>query len=152
MAEPLSETTIAVVKATAPAIRAHGLAITTRMYERLFANTEVKAMFEAAARSRGAGPDEQPRRLAGAILAYAEHVDRPDALGPAIARMATRHVETGVERGHYALVAAALLPAIRDVLGEPATDDMLDAWSDAYGFLAEVLIDREQAMRMTAAG
>ena len=45
---------------------------------------------------------------------------------------------------HYPKVAAALLPAIRDVLGEAvATDDVLSAWGDAYGFLADVLIARE---------
>lgn len=147
MTEPLSNETIAVVKASAPAIRMHGLAITTRMYERLFANAEVKAMFEAAARSRGAAPDDQSRRLAGAILAYAEQIDRLDALAPAVARMTARHVETGVEPGHYALVAAALLPAIRDVLGAAATDQLLDAWSDAYGFLAEVLIAKEATLK-----
>jgi nitric oxide dioxygenase len=146
MAEPLSPATLAIVRATAPAIRAHGLAITTRMYERLFADGRVKALFEAAAATRGAGPHEQPKRLAAAILAYAEHVDRPEALAPAIALMAARHVETGVRPEHYALVAAALLPAIRDVLGEAATDPMLDAWSDAYGFLAEVLMQQEEVL------
>jgi nitric oxide dioxygenase len=146
MAEPLSAETIATVKATAPAIRSHGLAITTRMYERLFVDRDMKAMFEAAARARGSAPDEQPKRLAAAILAYAEHVDQPGALAPAIEHMAARHVKTGVRREHYAVVAAALLPAIRDVLGPAATDAVLDAWSDAYGYLAEVLMAREQEM------
>lgn len=155
--DPLSPLSIAVVKATAPALHEHRLAITQRMYKRLFADPAIRAMFEAAARSRGAAPNDQPRRLAAAILAYAEHVDRPEALAPAIACMAARHVETGVEPEHYAAVASALLPAIRDVLGAAATDEVLDAWSDAYGFLAEVLMARESELsqsnrRLRAAG
>jgi nitric oxide dioxygenase len=146
MNEPLSPKTIDTVRATAPAIRAHGLAITSRMYERLFTDPRVKTMFEAAAGERGDAPDEQPRRLAAAILAYAEHVDRLETLAPAVAGVAARHVQCGVRPEQYALVAAALLPAIRDVLGAAATDEVLDAWSDAYGYLAELLIAREAAL------
>ena len=47
---------------------------------------------------------------------------------------------------HYPLVAEALLPAIRDVLGEAASDEVLEAWGKAYGVLADILIDKEAAM------
>ena len=57
--------------------------------------------------------------------------------------MVTRHVDTGVKAEHYPLVAEALLPAIRDVLGEAATDAVLDAWGEAYWFLAKILIAAE---------
>ena len=142
MAEPLSPETIAIVKATAPALQQHGVAITTRMYERLFENAEVKAMFDQAAQRSG----EQPKRLAAAILAYAQNVDKLEALTPAVLRMVERHVETGVKPEHYPLVAEALLPAIRDVLGEAATDEILAAWGEAYWFLADILIGKERAM------
>ena len=85
----LSDQTIATVKATAPALKQHGLKITKRMYERMFVNEEVKAMFDQAAQESG----EQPKRLAAAILAYAENVDKLENLTAAVARMATRHVE-----------------------------------------------------------
>ena len=38
------------------------------------------------------------------------------------------------------------LPAIRDVLGEAATDQVLEAWGEAYGFLADILIGRETSL------
>ena len=44
MRKPLSAETKAIVKSTAPALQQHGLAITTRMYERLFTDPDVKAM------------------------------------------------------------------------------------------------------------
>ena len=129
-----------IVKATAPAIEQHGLAITTAMYARLFRNAEVAAMFDRAAQESG----EQPKRLAAAILAYARNIDRLENLGAAVQRMVARHVETGVKAEHYPLVAAALLPAIRDVLGaDVATDEVLAAWGEAYWMLADILIAAE---------
>ena len=139
MSRPLTPETIAIVKATAPALVTHGVAITTRMYERLFADPKIKALFDQAAQASG----QQPRRLAAAIVAFAQNVDNLPVLAGAVERMAARHVETHVRPEHYPAVAAALLPAIRDVLGEAATDEVIDAWGQAYWFLADVLIARE---------
>ncbi|ETI58498.1 bacitracin resistance protein BacA [Sphingobium sp. C100] len=140
MSISLSAQTIAIVKSTGPALRKHGVAITTAMYARLFQDESVKAMFDQAAQDSG----EQPRRLAAAILGFAENIDKLEALGGAVARMVARHVDTGVKPEHYPKVAAALLPAIRDVLGEEiATDEVLAAWGEAYQLLAELLIAKE---------
>ncbi|KQZ73152.1 hypothetical protein ASE06_12055 [Sphingopyxis sp. Root214] len=129
-----------IVKATAPALEKHGLAITTAMYARLFENKDIEAMFDRAAQTSG----EQPKRLAAAILAYAKNIDKLQNLGTAVARMVARHIETGVKPQHYPHVAEALLPAIRDVLGEEvATDEVLAAWGEAYWMLADILIAAE---------
>ena len=140
MTEALSPETIAIVKSTAPALQQHGVAITTRMYERLFVDPEIRALFDQAAQESG----EQPKRLAGAILAFAKNVDNLGALTQAVERMATRHVETGVKPEHYPAVAAALLPAIKDVLGDAVDQKVLNAWGEAYWFLAHILIGVEQ--------
>ncbi|MFY7835755.1 MAG: globin domain-containing protein [Novosphingobium sp.] len=143
-----SEHAKAIVKATAPAIEKHGVAITTAMYKRLFQNEDVKAMFDQAAQESG----EQPRRLAGAILAYAKNIDKLENLGSAVNRMVQRHVETGVKAEHYPYVAEALLPAIRDVLGaDVATDEVLGAWGEAYWMLADILIAAEAEAYAAAA-
>ena len=147
MTRPLSPEVIQIVKSTAPALQQHGVAITTRMYERLFVDPEIKKLFNQAAQESG----EQPKRLAAAILAFAQNVDKLPVLEAAIERMAERHVETGVQPEHYPAVAEALLPAIRDVLGDAATDEVLDAWGQAYWFLADVLINREKTLYMAAA-
>ena len=129
-----------IVKATAPALEKHGVEITTAMYARLLQDPEIAVLFDRAAKESG----EQPRRLAGAILAYARNIDKLQNLGSAVQRMVARHVETGVKPEHYPHVAAALLPAIREVLGaEVATDDVLAAWGEAYWMLADILIAAE---------
>ena len=54
----ISPEAMATVKATAPALEKHGVAITTAMYARLFQNAEIEAMFDRAAQDSG----EQPLR------------------------------------------------------------------------------------------
>ncbi|WCP12221.1 Bacterial hemoglobin [Sphingobium sp. AntQ-1] len=147
MARTMSAETMAIVKSTAPALQQHGLAITTRMYERLFVDPEIKALFNQAAQRSG----EQPKRLADAILAFAKNVDKLDVLTSAIERIASRHVETHIKPAHYPAVADALLPAIKDVLGNAVDEKVLAAWGEAYWFLADVLIAREAALYAEAA-
>lgn len=147
MSELLSPETIAIIKSTAPALQQHGVEITTRMYERLFVDPEIKNLFDLAAQKSG----EQPKRLAAAILAFAQNADKLDALAPAIERIAARHVATHIKPEHYPAVAEALLPAIKDVLGDAVDDKVLNAWGQAYWFLADVLKGREATLYATAA-
>jgi hemoglobin-like flavoprotein len=146
MTKILSPETMAIVKATAPALQKHGLEITQRMYARLFVDPEIKALFDMAAHESG----EQPKRLAAAILAFAQNVDKLDAISGAVDRIARRHVETQIKPEHYPAVANALLPAIADILGEAATDEVLSAWGEAYLFLAGILIGREASLYRAA--
>jgi len=143
----MSAQSIAIVKATAPAVQEHGVAITTRMYERLFVDAEIKKMFDMAAQENG----EQPKRLAKAIIAYAQNIDKLQNLSGPVKRMATRHFECGVKAEHYPYVANALLPAIKDVLGDAASEEVLGAWGEAYWVLADILIEAENALYADAA-
>jgi nitric oxide dioxygenase len=144
MANPLSADVIARVKATAPALAVHGVAITQAMYARLFQDAHIKALFNHG----NQGPDgKQAHALAGAILAYASNIDNLAVLGPAVERIAQKHVGYNILPEHYPYVANAILAAIKDVLGDAATDEILDAWGQAYWFLADILKDREAAIR-----
>lgn len=143
----LSPESAAIVKSTSPALQQHALAITTRMYERLFVDEDIRQMFDQAAQESG----EQPRRLANAIIAYAHNIDRLQNLAGPVQRMATRHFECGVRAEHYPYVANALLPAIRDILGDAATDEIMTAWGQAYWVLADILISAEDALYEDAA-
>ncbi|MBB5467950.1 hemoglobin-like flavoprotein [Paraburkholderia sp. Clong3] len=142
MSAPLSPETIAIVKSTAPVIQQYGVAITTRMYERLFVDPEMRELFDEAAQRSG----EQPKRLAAALLAFASNADNLDILTAAIEHIAARHVAMRVKPEHYPAVANALLPAIKDVLGDAAEERVLNAWGEAYWFLAEVLKSRENRL------
>lgn len=142
MIQALSPETIAIVKSTSPALQAHGVAISTRMYERLFVDPKIKALFDEAAHTSGT----QPKRLAAAIVAYAKNIDNLDVLSGALEKISERHVQTRIKAEHYPAVANALLPAIRDVLGEGVDDKVVNAWSQAYWYLANMLINRENEL------
>lgn len=139
----LTEQTIRIVKETAPAVAAHAEAITRRFYALMFAgHPEVKAYFNQAHQHSGG----QQRALAGAICAYAANIDNLGALGPAVELIAQKHCSLGIQAEHYPIVGKYLLMAIVDILGEAATEEVLAAWGEAYGFLAKIFIDREQAI------
>ncbi|MGX5773955.1 NO-inducible flavohemoprotein [Methylorubrum zatmanii] len=140
MPTPLSARTIAVVKATIPALETHGLTITRRMYERLFQNTDIRDLFN---QSHHGETGSQPKALALAVLAYARNIDNLGVLTGAVERIAQKHVALNILPEHYSFVADALISAIQDVLGEAATPEIVEAWGEAYWFLAELLIGRE---------
>lgn len=148
MSKPLSATTIALVQATVPALEAHGLAITQRMYQRLFQDPAIRDLFN---QSHHGATGSQPRALAAAVLAYARNIDNLGVLAGAVERIAQKHVALTILPEHYPSVATALLGAIEDVLGAAATPEILAAWGEAYWFLADLLIGREAQIYREAA-
>ncbi|KQT78327.1 NO-inducible flavohemoprotein [Methylobacterium sp. Leaf466] len=143
MSQPLTPATVALIKATVPALEAHGLTITKRMYERLFQDPAMRDLFN---QSHHGENGSQPKALALAVLAYARHIDDLGAMSGAVERIAQKHVALNILPEHYPFVADALLGAIQDVLGDAATAEICAAWGEAYWFLAHILIGREAAI------
>jgi nitric oxide dioxygenase len=136
----LTEQDIATVKATAPLVAQHAVEITSRFYPRMFAgNPEVLSVFNMAHQRS----ESQPRALAGAICAYAANIDALDRLGDAVELIAQKHCALEIRPDQYPIVGRHLLAAIRDVLGEAASDPVLQSWERAYLALADILIRRE---------
>src|SRR5215469_8117549 len=137
----LDELAIRTVKSTAPAVAQHAEAITRHFYQIMFReNPEVQSVFNQAHQHSGG----QQKALAGAICAYAANIGNLGALGPAVELIAQKHVSLGIKPEHYPIVGKHLLVAIKDVLGAAATDEIIAAWGEAYGFLAGVFIQRER--------
>lgn len=141
MTQTLTETTKAIVRATVPVLTTNGTEITAAMYKRLFENSKVRDLFN---QSNQGEEGRQTKALAQAILAYAQNIDNLAILTGAVERIAQKHVGLHIRPDHYPHVATALLGAIKDVLGEAATDKILNAWGEAFWFLANILIGREQ--------
>ncbi|AAC06544.1 globin domain-containing protein [Aquifex aeolicus] len=134
----LSEETIRVIKSTVPLLKEHGTEITARMYELLFSKyPKTKELFAGAS-------EEQPKKLANAIIAYATYIDRLEELDNAISTIARSHVRRNVKPEHYPLVKECLLQAIEEVLNPG--EEVLKAWEEAYDFLAKTLITLEKKL------
>ena len=136
----LSEKTISTVKATAPILEEHGETLTRHFYKRMFEhNPEVKPFFNQTNQGKG----NQQRALAGAVCAYAANIDNLGVLGDAVELIAQKHASLRITAQQYPIVGENLLASIKEVLGDGATDDIINAWGEAYGVLADILIKRE---------
>ncbi|HHW4679220.1 MAG TPA: NO-inducible flavohemoprotein [Xylella sp.] len=143
MSVPLSPHKTSLIKSTVPALTEHGTAIIEAMYRLLFENREIEALFNQANQKNGT----QVHALAGAILAYARNIDNPRVLASAIERISQKHIGYAIHPEHYPYVVTALLSAIKQVLGDVATSEVLDAWGEAYWFIADILKEREAVIR-----
>lgn len=136
----LTQKTKDIVKATAPVLAEHGYPIITCFYKRLLdAHPELKNVFNMAHQEQG----QQQQALARAVYAYAEHIEDPTSLMAMLKTIANKHASLGVSPEHYPIVGEHLLAAIREVLGAAATDEIISAWAQAYGNLADVLMGME---------
>ncbi len=142
----MSQKTVEIVKATAPILKEKGEEITRRMYEIAFAERpDYKRGFENTWMQHLDGGG-QAHKLAAAVYAYATHIDRLDELTTAVDYIAHRHVATRILPEQYPLIGEKLLQAMKDVLQEAATDEVIAAWAEAYEALATIFIQKEKAI------
>jgi nitric oxide dioxygenase len=146
----LTQHTKDIVKATAPVLAEHGYDIIKHFYRSLLGtHPELKNVFNMRHQERG----QQQEALARAVYAYAANIEDPSCLAAVLEGIANKHVSLGVTPDQYPLVGEHLLASIRAVLGEAATDEVISAWAQAYGNLADILAGRETQLREeTAAG
>jgi nitric oxide dioxygenase len=140
----LTQRTKDTVKATAPVLAAHGYDIIKHFYRNLLgAHPELKNVFNMRHQERG----EQQQALARAVYAYAANIEDPQSLEAVLKNIANKHVSLGVRPEQYPIVGDYLLAAIKQVLGEAATDDIISAWAQAYGNLADILMGMESGLQ-----
>jgi len=139
----VTQKTIDIVKATAPVLKQQGNKITARMYEIMFEKyPNIKEQFDMKAQSDGS----QSVKLASAVYAAATHIEDLSALKGAVDKIAHRHVQTHVTAEEYPIVGECLLQAMRDILKDSATDEVIEAWTEAYQALSEIFISRENSI------
>lgn len=141
-----SAKTIEIVKSTAAVLEQHGEAITTVFYKRLFEkHPEMKGIFNMTHQKQGT----QPKVLANAIFQYAQHIDKLALLGDAVESIAQKHSSLSITPEMYPIVGENLLAAIKEVLGDAATPEIIGAWAEAYGDLAVIFVNREEELYST---
>jgi len=131
----------AIVKSTVPLLESGGEALTTHFYKKMLSEyPQVQPLFNPAHQASGA----QPKALANGLLMYARHIDELEQLGDLLAKIINKHVALQILPEHYPIVGSCLLAAIVEVLGEEiATEEVINAWANAYQQLADILIGAE---------
>ncbi|WP_317168545.1 globin domain-containing protein [Chryseobacterium sp. LAM-KRS1] len=86
---------------------------------------------------------KQQHALAGAVLAYAEHIENPTLLINILRSIGNKHVSLNIKPEQYNIVGLHLISSIKEVLGKAATDELLEAWTQAYHELAQIMISIE---------
>jgi hemoglobin-like flavoprotein len=88
----------------------------------------------------------QRRVLMGTLAVVVKTLDRIEELLPAVEALGRRHAGYGVRESHYATVGAALLWTLEQGLGEAFTPAVREAWTEAYGTLASVMIEAAKSV------
>jgi len=111
--------------------------IAKRMYEILFEKfPDTKHLFENA-------PSNQYMLLSDTISAYVMNIDKVEKIMPALEKIAKHHFKANVMPKDYSLVGTAFISAIEEVLADKVTPEYIDAWREAYMYIANILIDME---------
>ncbi len=138
-----SKKTKEIIKSTAPVLEVHGEAITKVLYELLFdKHPELKDVFNMVSQKKGT----QQRALANAVFQYAVHIEKLEMLGDAVEAIAQKHASLSIPKEAYPIVGENLLLAIKKVLGDAATPEIISAWAEAYVDLAVIFVSREEEL------
>ena len=139
----LDQKTIDTVKSTAPVLKEHSESIGKRFYELLFTKVpDLYNLFNQTNQKRGI----QQEALAYSVYAAGENIDNLDAIKPVITRVTEKHRAIGVKAEQYPVVGETLLEAVKDVLGDAATEDIIDAWGKADNYIADEFIRIEKEL------
>lgn len=135
------------IDASVPVLREHGVTITRTFYKNMFdEHPELTNLFNMGNQANGA----QQQSLAAAVFAYAANIDNPEVLAPVVSRIVHKHASVGIEAKHYPIVGRHLLGAIQETLGDAASPELLSAWGEAYGMLADAFIAEEEKLYQAA--
>lgn len=139
----LSQETMNVIKSTAPVLEVHGVTITKTFYKNLFAaHPELLNIFNHTNQEKG----RQQTALANTVYAAAVHIENLEAILPVVHQIGQKHRSLGILPEHYPIVGQFLLAAIKEVLGDAATEEILSAWGEAYGVIADAFIQTEEVL------
>ncbi|WP_201555293.1 globin domain-containing protein [Psychrobacter sp. 72-O-c] len=135
--------TIEIVKATVPVLEEHGTAITKVFYKNMFAaHPELLDIFNETNQKLG----RQQNALASTVLVAAKNIEHLAVLLPEVTGISHKHRALQILPEHYPIVGKYLIGAIKEVLGEAANDDIINAWTEAYDEIADVFIQLEKNM------
>jgi hemoglobin-like flavoprotein len=117
-------------------IMSQGPEFTAKFYAQLFTDyPEVQSLFA------GTHMEKQGVQLFQSLVFTINNLRDLDTLVKALKGLGTRHVKYGVMPKHYPMVGSALLKTFAAKLGSDWNLEVQQAWTDAYGVVAQVMLD-----------
>ena len=128
-----------------PLIKQHRVELGDKTYLNMFRDhPEIKVLFKDT--SPG-----QSQRLMDAILFYSQEVENYELFYDRLDQIAYVHTKVGIKNEYYGYMKDAFISALREVLKNEATDEMVRAWSYGFDSLSNELIHVENLLRKHAA-
>jgi hemoglobin-like flavoprotein len=113
-------------------------------YDRLFEIApQVRPLFRRDMKNQG-------RKLMTTLAMVVGGLKNLEAMMPAIAGLAVKHVNYGVTAEHYEPVGEALIWTLERGLGPAFTPQTREAWMTAYGALSAAMIEAAYGQRAAA--
>lgn len=135
-----------IIKDCVPVLRNRGVELTENFYNLMFTNNpEVRSLFDDDRQKSG----EQAKALASSLLAVAQNIDNLEKILPTVKKIGMSHVKANVKPEHYPIVGKNLLLAIKETLGNTATDELINAFSEVYKYISKIFIDIEKELYNT---
>ncbi|MDJ0718387.1 MAG: globin family protein [Prochloraceae cyanobacterium] len=108
----------------------------TSFYENLFsAHPEFKVFFMKT------DMVEQKKMLIGALTLALKNIHKPELIATTLKRLGARHVKYGAEADYYPSFCDALLITLEDYLDSHWTEEMKQAWIDAYNAITQLMLE-----------
>ena len=95
--------------------------------------------------------EEQGRKLMKTLATVVAGLGNSASILPVIRDLGARHVGFGVTDDQYDTVGAALIWTLEQGLGEAFTNDVMNAWVEAYTLISNTMIEGAKALTKTAA-
>ncbi|KAN0022403.1 hypothetical protein ACTFIV_006250 [Dictyostelium citrinum] len=135
----LSQKSIQIIKSTVPLLEKYGVEITSLFYKNMF---EAQPQFLNIFNHSNQRNKKQPVALANTILQSAIHIEKLNEIN--LMPIVHKHVALGITPEMYPIVGAHLLGAMKLVMQDEATPEIMAAWTEAYRAVAQAFMDAEE--------
>lgn len=95
--------------------------------------------------------ETQGKMLTGALVAVVDHLEDAPWLTEQLEALGAKHLDYGVRDEMYAWVGECLLAAMAEVAADAWTDEVEQAWIDAYGAIQAIALEGARKGRLRAA-
>ncbi len=117
-------------------VKEHDTNFTQTFYQNLFTDyPEVQPLFAHSQM------EEQGKKLFDSLVLTIDNLRQPEILTETLRGLGTKHIKYGVLPEYYPMVGSSLLKSLESFLGESWTDEVKQAWIEAYTAIAQLMLE-----------